>query len=167
MITESSHFEPEICICNGVNWNSREIFCNESFLLKFPEICLCNEKIILATRFCICNWKLIPSKKVSVCNQFGYYASLHVPWSVPGPVPSPPQPPLLLFSSTSPPPASLCLPLVWLPVGTHSHMCNCSGRLKSITCMNIFWDRYSGYYSYSFRRSFAIQCHYTYSSIWI
>ena len=29
------------------------------FLQTFPQICFCNELILLAARFCICNWKAI------------------------------------------------------------------------------------------------------------
>ena len=36
MITELICFEPEICICNAINENSRENLCNERFSADIP-----------------------------------------------------------------------------------------------------------------------------------
>ena len=46
MITELIRFEPEICICNRneLEFKRESVFVMSDFLLKFPQICLCNGK---------------------------------------------------------------------------------------------------------------------------
>ena len=44
MITELIRFEAEVCICNGklIGIPKESVSVTRDFLLKFPEICLCN-----------------------------------------------------------------------------------------------------------------------------
>ena len=44
MITELIRFEPEICICNRnqLEFKRESVSVMRDFLLKFPQICLCN-----------------------------------------------------------------------------------------------------------------------------
>ena len=44
MITELIHFEPDICICNRneLAFKRESVSVMRDFLLKFPQICLCN-----------------------------------------------------------------------------------------------------------------------------